>query len=366
MWLQSFDSALDLIKLRQIQSSWYTDLFQSGRTPWTDPYPYIWNAYNDMTTWFNSLSTGTQPTVRDSFELELLYSYVYILSPSPRCPEPNEHAQRLIFEHCISYSGKMLHITTESTGTKRIPLSFYDGLRVYMTGRQFVDVLTKNFEALLRPSIPAPSSFSSQSLDAEVDPLAPSAPTQPPIPPTSSSYDVSNAELNSPVIRAISALNDFTSVLSYFGARFGYVKGITWRDRFQRESQLLHSQLQQRAQQQKQMDQSHATWPEPPRTSRTSMSSGLSPGSTTTYYPSPPNSQYSPQYPRSELDSSVTAQWPHTANAGDIGYQMPMPTVAGEGNMAQMMAPRSVHDLGIGRLAAWQTLPGGNLNPRFT
>jgi hypothetical protein len=319
-----------------------------------------------MTSWFNNLSVNTQPIVRDFFELELLYSYVYILSPSPRCPEPNEHAQRLIFEHCISYSGKMLHITTESSSTKRIPLSFYDGLRVYMTGRHFVDVLAKNFEALLRPAIPTSSSFSSQSMDTEVDPLAPPAAVQPPTLHASNSYDISNAELNNPVSRAISALNDFTSILSYFDIRFGYVKGISWRDSFQRESQPLLSQLQQRAQQQKQIDQHLGTWPSASGPSRTSVSSGISPGSTSPYYPSPPNSHYSPEYPLSESERPIGAPWPQVGNVADIGYQMPMTTVPAEGNMGQMMAVGNVHDLGIGSLAAWQTLPGGSLNPRFT
>lgn len=363
MWQQSYESAVNLIKLRRIQSSWYSELFQSGRTPWPDPYPYIWKEYHNMTSWFNNLSATTQPIVRDFFELELLYSYVYILSPSSRCPEPSEHAQRLIFEHCISYSGKMLHITTESSGTKRIPLSFYDGLRVYMTGRHFVDVLAKNFEVLLQPAIHTASSFSSQSLDVEVDPLAPHATVQPPMLPVSNSYDMSNAELNNPVNRAISALNDFTSILSYFVVRFGYVKGISWRDSFQRESQPLLSQLQQRVQQQKQMEQGLGAWLSTSGPSRTSVSSGLSPGSTSAHYPSPPNSHYSPDFPRPEPEIPMSAPWQPVASVGDIGYQMPIAT---EGTMTQMIAPVSIHDLGIGSLAAWQTLPGGSLNPRFT
>lgn len=367
MWLPSFDAALDLIKFRQIQSAWYTNLFQSGRTPWADPYSYIWKMYNDMGNWFNNLSQSTQPTVRDFFELDLLYSYVYILSPSPRCPEPSEHAQRLIFEHCISYSGKMLHFTTESPSTKRSPLTFYDCLRVYMTGRHFVDVLTNNFDGLLRPGVPTPSSFSSHSMDAEVDPLAPTGVVQPPpLPVPSAAYDLSAPDANTPVARAISALNDFISVLSYFGVRFGYVGGISWRDHFQRESHPLLSQLQQRAQQQKQMDQGFSAWPGSAGQARSSTSAGLSPGATTAYYPSPPNSHYSPEYARSESGRSVSSQWPAVGSVGEMDYQMPMQPVAGDASLGQTMAPGNVHDLGIGSLTAWQTLPGGSLNARFT
>jgi len=362
MWRQSFDAALDLIKLRRIQSRWYTVMFQSGRDPWPEPYPYIWKVYHEMSDWFKNLPVSTEPNVRDFFELDLLFSYVYMLSPSPRCPEPSEYAQRLIFEHCISYSEKMLHLTTDSSGPKSTPLTFYDALRVYITGRHFVDVLTKNFDRLLRPGVPTPSSFSSQSLDAEVDPLTPSALSQPPpIPAPLSAFDPSAPDANTPIVRAISALNDFISVLSYFGLRFGQIAGISWRDRFQRESQALFSQLQQRAQQQKQLEQN---WLGTAAQAHTSPG-GLSPAPTTAHYPSPPNSHYSPEYPRSDSGRSATSQWPPVGAAADVDYQMAIAPAPQDASMASMMAPGNVHDLGIGSLTAWQTLPGGNLNARF-
>jgi len=366
MWRQSPDAALDLIKLRKIQSAWYTQLFQSGRIPWPEPYTYIWKVYHEMSDWFNNLSSGTGQNVRDFFELDLLFSYVYMLSPSPRCPEPSEHAQRLIFEHCISYSAKMLHLTTGSTGTNGPALTFYDALRVYITGRTFVDVLTKNFDRLLRPGIPTPSSFSSQSVDADIDPLAPSSlPQPPPIPVPSPAFDPSAPDANTPVVRAIGALNDFISALSYFGGRFGLVAGISRRDRFQRESQPLFSMLQQRAQQQKQLEQTWLGTSAPGQTSTAAAS--LSPAATTPYYPSPPSSHYSPEYPRSESGGrSASSQWPAVGPVGDVDYQIAMAPTGQDASMASMIAPGNVHDLGIGSLTAWQTLPGGNMNPRFS
>src|ERR1700710_1837920 len=75
MWVQSNESALGLFKLRQMQSACYTQLFQSGRDAWTDPYSFIWPRYQEMSDWFSKLSSGTLPAIRDFFALELLYTY---------------------------------------------------------------------------------------------------------------------------------------------------------------------------------------------------------------------------------------------------------------------------------------------------
>ncbi|KAF2645181.1 hypothetical protein P280DRAFT_373675, partial [Massarina eburnea CBS 473.64] len=156
VFLQTFDSALSLFRIRQIQSEWYMDLFQSGRTQWADPYPYIWKQYNLMTEWFADMSPTTLPALRSFFELELLYSYVYILSPSSRVPHIHEYAQRLIFEHCIAYSSHLLAILTQPSNTTKPPVTFYDAMRCYMTGRQFVDVLSRNMDTILDPRQPFP------------------------------------------------------------------------------------------------------------------------------------------------------------------------------------------------------------------
>lgn len=217
------------------------DLFQSGRKPWPDPYPYIWKQYARMSDWFQELPQNMLPSVKSCFELELLYSYVYILSPSPRIPHIHEYAQRLIFEHCIAYATNLLFIINQPLNTTRPPLTFYDAMRAYMTGRQFVDVLSRNMDTLLSPHLPvSPTPFVSQP-ESE-DPLAP--PIQVSAPPfPSPSLPEGQMVPPDPVVRAIGAIDDFTSILSKFGLRFGFIH---WRDRFQRESASLSAQLHQR------------------------------------------------------------------------------------------------------------------------
>lgn len=217
------------------------DLFQSGREPWPEAYPYIWKQYARMAEWFNDISQSTLPAFRAGFELELLYSYVYILSPSPRIPHIDPYAQRLIFEHCISYSINMLAILTHTSTTTKAPVTFYDAMRAYMTGRQFVDVLSRNLDVILDPVPPSPPANTSSPIPSD-DPLAPPAQVGPPPFPTPKMPDGQITPLD-PTMRAINALNDFTQILSNFGLRFGFTH---WRDRFQRESAALSAQLYQR------------------------------------------------------------------------------------------------------------------------
>lgn len=217
------------------------DLFQSGREPWPEAYPYIWKQYARMTDWFNDIPQSTLPAFRAGFELELLYSYVYILSPSPRISHVDEYAQRLIFEHCISYSINLLAILTKPSTTTKPPVTFYDAMRAYMTGRQFVDVLSRNIDAILSPIPPSPPPATTPPIASE-DPLAPPAQVGPPQFPAPQMPEGQITPLD-PTMRAINALNDFTQILSNFGLRFGFTH---WRDRFQRESAALSAQLYQR------------------------------------------------------------------------------------------------------------------------
>jgi hypothetical protein len=218
------------------------DLFQSGREPWPDPYAYIWKTYAKMSQWFQDLPSSILPSTKSFFELELLYSYVYILSPSPRIPHIQVYAQRLIFEHCIAYATTLLGLISQTSTTTKPPVTFYDAMRVYMTGRQFVDVLSRNLDALLdpMPAIPPPAPMAEVTSE---DPLAPAAQTSPP-PFPSSSIPEGQSALPDPTTRAINTINDFSTILSRFGLRFGFTH---WRDRFQRESGALLAQLYQRA-----------------------------------------------------------------------------------------------------------------------
>ncbi|KAK4977342.1 hypothetical protein LTR66_010775 [Elasticomyces elasticus] len=219
-WLQGFSHVCDLFRLRMIQSVWYTDLFQSGRTPWVDPYPYIWRTCDYMKNWFDNLLPTTGDSLRSFFELEMLYSYIYILSPSPRIPTIAPFAQNLIFEYAIQYAGKLYALNVDPKYTA--PVTFYDAMRVYMTGRQFLDVLWNNKERLLYGQASEPPQV---HLDS---------PPPPSLPRPSSSQNN--------IVRSIDCIKQLTHCLGRFGMRWGFM---SWRDRFQGDAEPMMNVLNQ-------------------------------------------------------------------------------------------------------------------------
>lgn len=208
LWLQTYEYVADLIKLRQIQSQWYSDLFQSGRSRWEEPYHYIWDTCDSMRKWFDDLPSSMSADMRAFFELDLLYSYVYVLSPSPRVPVVHPFAQKLVFEYCTRYADLMLRLLSDPAYTA--PLTFYDAMRAYMTGRQFLDALQHNTDGLLAGHIPA---------HPEVKPSAAAPPPMPVValPPGDTAFRFN-------IVRSISCIKQITECLSRFGIRWGYMR----------------------------------------------------------------------------------------------------------------------------------------------
>jgi hypothetical protein len=210
LWSQSYNHALDLINLRTLQSTWYTDMFQSGRTEHDRPYSYIWKSCDDMRKWFDTLPATTSPNMRAFFELDLLYSYIYVLSPSPRVPVVCPYAQRLVFEYCILYADIIFKLTSDPSYAS--PLTFYDAMRVYMTGRQFLDLLQCNTEELLQGHVcPLPA-------------VNKGTPPPPPVP----SVDLPPGEtvLRFNTERSVNCIARLTECLSRFGNRWGYLRSV--------------------------------------------------------------------------------------------------------------------------------------------
>lgn len=220
-WLKGFDHAIYLMKLRSLQSAWYHDLFQSGREPWTDPYPYLWRTCQELSNWFKELSENTSTSFRAFFELEMLYSFIYLLAPSPRVPVTIPYVQNAIFEHCISYANLMTAVINDKSHVA--PVTFYDAMRVYMTGRQFIDVLAGNQDRLLSGVLPEPPQVMSDS---------------PPAPPLPSPPDPRQN-----VMRSISCIKQLTDCLGRFGQRWGYM---SWRDSFENVAEPTLLALNQR------------------------------------------------------------------------------------------------------------------------
>ncbi|KAF2396557.1 hypothetical protein EJ06DRAFT_483115 [Trichodelitschia bisporula] len=329
IWQQSHEPALALFHLRQLQSEWYTKIFQSGRTPWLDPYQEIWPIYAEMSKWFSGLPPTLPPHSRMFFEREILYSYVHLLSSSPRCPHPSPQAQRLLFEHAVAFAAR-IH---DATKHKEPAITYHDTRRAYHVAHRFVETLDANFEPLLRAAIYPAASLSifptsPLNLDAEVDPLAGAgsaqAQIQPPAVPEIYPPETAN---ETPAFRAKAAIDSFIAALSALGARFGHVDGVSWRDQFQTEALSVLVKLDTRLKQEQQLAQGLSpsmgsqgmgpefdVWNNSGSAGVRPVSSpmGLSPSphhSSQSVYPSPASTAYSPQFVHNHTHHAPQQQW---------------------------------------------------------
>ncbi|KAI9738922.1 MAG: hypothetical protein M1818_005236 [Claussenomyces sp. TS43310] len=193
---QSLHSAVLLFQLRGIQSSWYQELFQSSRDPFQQSSTYIWRMCHEMRSWFETLPKTLPSTVKDMFELELLYSYTYCLAPSCRVPAVSELGKTLIFEYSMSYAEKIHSICKEPVNTAFY--TYHDALRVYFIGSQFMAVLQDNIDQLLNARVP----------------YIPAVAGGPPLP------DIPNLGRSDNINRSIKCINQIVDTLKTYGERW--------------------------------------------------------------------------------------------------------------------------------------------------
>ncbi|KAK5635163.1 hypothetical protein RRF57_010875 [Xylaria bambusicola] len=156
-YLSSCEPALLLFQLRRAQSHWYQLLTQSDSTPLPNP-DFIWQIVRQMQEWAERLPNTLPISVRELFDLELRYSFVYCMSPSAKLPALTDYARLFIFEHAIAY---LDHIYDIAHSRRNIGLySYHDALRVFFMASQFVAVLRDAEELLLSGIMPQPPPYS--------------------------------------------------------------------------------------------------------------------------------------------------------------------------------------------------------------
>lgn len=196
------DAALLLFQLRRAQSHWYQKLFQSDpNEPLPDAYSFVWQMCHDMKEWAEGLPDSLPPSIRERFELELRYSYVYCIAPSARTPNMTAYGRMLIFEHAIAYLDRIYEVAHAEMNTAFY--TYHDALRVYFMGSQFVAVLRDDGDALI----------------AGVKPAVPlSKPGQPAPPPLPQRFDSGSKVDN--LDRSLRALERVSLTLKKYGERW--------------------------------------------------------------------------------------------------------------------------------------------------
>ncbi|KAJ4196860.1 Zn(2)-C6 fungal-type domain-containing protein [Fusarium falciforme] len=221
------DPAKLLFELRRAQSHWYQVLYQSGSTPLPDPISYIWRVCLDMREWQETLPTDLPINIRQLFEQELRYSYVYCIAPSARAPRITDYNRILIFEHSMAYLDSVHRIAHQSENTGFC--TYHDVLRVFFMANQFLAVL-KDAEDMLLSGVPVPI------------PIPPPGAAPPPPLPRRLQPQGLNGEDN--LDRSLQCLEKVSQTLDAYAER--WADASTWQENFARASKELVERLRRR------------------------------------------------------------------------------------------------------------------------
>ncbi len=215
----SLQPALLLFQLRQAQSLWYQELFQSSRDPLRNSSTFIWQMCHDMCEWSEPFPETLPLAFKDFFDLELLYSYIYCLAPSCRVSAVSPYGKTLIFEYSMAYMQKIFPISRDPINTAFY--TYHDALRVYFVGSQFLAVLAGNKDQLLNGVLP-------------YETVLAGSPPPPPLP--------SNAGIDS-VGRSINCITHIKETLKTFGHRWDDSKALL--SSFESQANPILASLQQ-------------------------------------------------------------------------------------------------------------------------
>jgi hypothetical protein len=112
---------------------------------------------HEMREWAETLPNTLPIGVRELFDLEVRYSFVYCMSPSAKAPALTDYGRLFIFEHALAYLDHIYEIA--HSGRNTAVYSYHDALRVFFMGSQFVAVLRDAEDLLLAGITPPPPPF---------------------------------------------------------------------------------------------------------------------------------------------------------------------------------------------------------------
>lgn len=219
VFLRSIKPALHLVKIRQISSAGYQDMFYNGRERSLQPLASIWSLCLRIREWYDSCPKDVPNYFSTLYRLEMLYTTILILSPSHRYPELCDFHKALLLDHCMNYADQLHQALEDPTVLPFV--TFVDVQRAYQVGRRFVELLTHDYHFLLSPSIP----------------VAPPVPCGAPGPPPLRDEDRINCHARS--VRCLAQIRD---LLQYCSRKWDMS---TLVEQFDQASVSIHERLMQ-------------------------------------------------------------------------------------------------------------------------
>ncbi|KAJ5086692.1 hypothetical protein NUU61_007999 [Penicillium alfredii] len=154
IFLRSPGPALHIVKIRQILSAGYQEMYYSSHEPSPQPLVWIWTLCWQAREWFHQCPKNAPSHFSLLYRLELLYTMIILLSPSHRYPTLCDYNKALLFDRCMDFISQIHQVLGNPSS---LPfLNFLDIQRVQQVSRRFLKVLSENHDLLLSSAVPAP------------------------------------------------------------------------------------------------------------------------------------------------------------------------------------------------------------------
>lgn len=197
-FLHSIEPSIQLIRLRQLQSSAYQKLFKSSCQRIPDPWQIVCDSLSDLRRWKDRIPAMIEEPIKRLLQCELLYGNILILSRPGLLDNLNSYGQALLF----CYACEFVEIMCSTIGEQE-KFAFYtscDLLRVSLVARQFITIFQGGPALLLDGVNPVPPSFSSGCIPP------------PPIP------ILKRGKVLNDAVRCLDGLDE---ILKHLGVRYG-------------------------------------------------------------------------------------------------------------------------------------------------
>ncbi|KAJ5388372.1 hypothetical protein N7509_010913 [Penicillium cosmopolitanum] len=129
IFLRSPAPALHIVKIRQILSAGYQDMYYASREQSAQPLVQTWNLCYKTRQWFHECPKNAPNHFSLLYRLELLYTIIILVSPSHRYPVLCDYSKAILFDRCMDFISQ-IHQVLENPSVLPF-LTFLDIQRVH-------------------------------------------------------------------------------------------------------------------------------------------------------------------------------------------------------------------------------------------
>lgn len=144
--------ALQMSRLRRIQSSAYQQLFQASRPALEDVWELMSTSIKDMHRWHSELTDQTKRPIKNFFRGDLLFSSILIMSPTGLVESLNDYGKFLIFEYTVEYAELVCTIGRDPD--QSVLNTSHDMSRATFVAKRFLTLLNDDSGLLFSDILP--------------------------------------------------------------------------------------------------------------------------------------------------------------------------------------------------------------------